>query len=654
MALKLGKTTTPTRSPLLHRQRRQQQQQQQQHVQHDRRQGGPATIPWPWILLSCIFALVGNQLLKVPSTNLGDLSSSSSYWFEPQNTPQPTRQHFSQRKVFSNMLTLPDDFVPRRSTNRGKVQGLKETTIHDLSSATGGCAKSLTFSLTRNNERPSTCTPLDVYDWVQLRIYVDGHPEPLVDSAVNHLFGIHHAHGDAKNQILMRPALDTIMYSVSSNGNLALKLPMPYAHSLKVTLTKLPQYQNDTTVYLWSFLEYEEYPRAGSFVEPLRLHVQEGVLETDLNQLQMAHASYTSARGYLVGFTLGVKLSDHGHDLLQDYFRNRTGRTTKPVDLWYHNGGEMLVLDQRDALRSSLMHGIGAEDSVWESCSPIHSRMLQAPTHGFQYAFGAAPTFASLQSAMEKPAYISLYKAYVDHHLLPFSTSMDLHMGNTEHFEYSSVTYWYSTLGNKHSSSAPSQRLVDRWTVCGPTRFNARDYDNGLEQTRSTLLLRSKLTSPRDSSCRVMAPGGSGDFLDLTYAMILPGRKTNAKLHSSARVSVYATIPYDRIAHLVVDTTSGGGSCIQLEIFHDDATLVWLNGDLVYYGNTRQGHQTFWSDPYQPRPNQDLELAMMVGNTENNNFRAWLVGVTAKSASCTLEAQWRGNNTIPLGEVSTV
>jgi hypothetical protein len=568
-----------------------------------------------------------------------------------------------QRKVFHSLLTLPKDFVARRDTNRGRLTTSSETVVHDIFGQEeqeqfgGGCMRTLSITMSKHAQRPATCTPIDVFDFVILRVYVNNNPEPSIEVVVNHLFGIHHS--DAVTvpgrRASKRRTMNNYLYSITANGAMILKIPAPFASGIKITMTKQNKNNAEDTlnniINFWSFLDYEEYPIPGSLQEPLRLHIREGVLDAQHNQLRLAHAY--NQRGYLLGFTMGVELTEEGKHRWLDGAPLQTQQTLKlqklqlpgaapreAVDKWFHNGGEMLVLDQTDPKRASLIHGIGAEDAFFETCSPLggDSKQMHSDTHGFQYALDKDRT--GITSALDRVDYVSAYRAFLDHDVIPFQKSFALHMGNTKYYEYSSVTYWYGSSQQQPSSSSSKSKsimpLVDTWQVCGQQSFLPSSYM--LDTYKMMITGQQPMTKDK---CKEIYTG-SDEFLDLMYTMIKPGSISNAE---NQRVSVYATISYERIEVILSSASSSSSSskilsCIQLEIFHDDFTLVWLVGELIYLGETRRGHGVSLSDPFQPNHGEDVEMAILMANTENNNFRAWLLGVTARPISCDEERQF--------------
>ena len=553
--------------------------------------------------------LLGSVAVVLVLQNLitsGQLSSASSSTrqLDSDNPSIPSQQ----RKVFHNLLTLPDDFIVRRNTQRGKLDTQEETLVHEVEPGKPGCMRTLSITMTNTHgNRPETCTFLDVFDKVILRMYVDGSTEPSVEVVLNSLFGIHHSDVGT-----IDPAANHL-YSVSSNGAHVLKVPAPFESGLKITF----QSTTEETLYYWSFLNYEEYTVA--MHEPLRLQIRPGVLDLSQNQLLLAQAY--EQHGYLLGFTMGVTVSKEEQDLVDD--------------LWFHNGGELLVLDHSIPERASLMRGLGSEDNFFETCTPTINKMPGTDTHGFQYALGRSKS--PMTHAVERADYVSAYRVFLNHDVIPFSSSLDFRIGNTEHYEYSNVAFWY---GSRPTPGTPPNLFTDRWEVCGKEEFNPDNFED-LDKARQELERRPMMRK----DCQEVRTSGS-DLLDLTYALTNHAIHGNEKISLGlvqARVSVYATISKEFIS-AILDSSSY--SCIQLQIYHDDVTIVWLENDLVYFGATRKGHDVSWSSPHYPTG--DVKVSMLVGNTENINYRAWTVGIMVKPVSCNANVRAGFNHSIPL------
>jgi hypothetical protein len=105
------------------------------------------------------------------------------------------------------------------------MQKHEETVVHEIVGQQG-CMRSnsLVQTMTRDNNRLGTCTPMDVFDFVVLRIYVDNDDdseEPSVEVVVNHLFGIHHTNAiTVSGSKSKRRTVNNYLYSIiTANGS---------------------------------------------------------------------------------------------------------------------------------------------------------------------------------------------------------------------------------------------------------------------------------------------------------------------------------------------------------------------------------------------------------------------------------------------------
>lgn len=121
---------------------------------------------------------------------------------------------------------------------------------------------------------------------------------------------------------------------------------------------------------------------------------------------------------------------------------------------------------------------------------------------------------------------------FLEHDIIPFQNSFSFDVGNTEFYESLSVLYWY---GSGLEETVHVGPLVDHWQVCDLRKFpQIGQYGNW----KNTTILTQPL---KRSNCKHI-DASDDSFLDLTYAMIHPGARTNGKLHKNAIISVFHNV----------------------------------------------------------------------------------------------------------------
>lgn len=493
------------------------------------------------------------------------------------------------RSEFHDMLTLPVLRYPNKISFRSCVSRENETVIADVKGP--GVVRMLWLVTGMGAEgRPARCVWTKDSLMMVLRVYFDNELTPSIESPLGALFGVYHDLQDAWGGPANSYGADNTLFKISENGALTLTIPMPFQRNLRVTLqNEVPE---DVKMRIWAQVSYDMFDPRCPFTETLRLKALYR-MEDRAVEYKPRHEPYMYKRsylvghgrgsGYLLGMTLGLTLNDTN-------------------DSWFHNGGEMIILDQTTNPR--VLKGTGGEDFFGTSCW-FHGHH-NFPDWGFLYGNGETQ--------------FSAYRFFVTDLTLPFNSEFYFTYGGNRDF-MQSLLYFYQRSG---SAMLPVQRAL-------PTVYS-----------------RLRL-APSDPSLHIPAPTGAFAYWNISKAQ--PIGEQHSADHAShvdewfflrpsfgfLSIGEYFFVYYSNEGYPVnrfvwarafYDNRGQETNALAV-ITHDDPFKLYVNRHSVYQEHSPlSGFHTF-EVPVRLLRGRNVFFAR-VTNMENTNARAFVFGLNLR------------------------
>lgn len=488
-------------------------------------------------------------------------------------------------------LHLPDAYESRRVSYRATIDQAKETEVARMDGA--GCLRHLWMTIASVREKPENGLA------ITLRIYFDGSRVPAVETPAAPFFGIHQGHAA---RYLNSPFLQ-----VTERAGFNAYFSMPYAKGMRVTL----QNGSKDPLIVWFQADYHQY-EAASFREPMRFHAVYRRVNPAQGYGKPFHLGHAEGQGFIAGASIGIRVFDRR-------------------DWWFHNGGELILLDGRRNT-AHLLHGIGGEDffgTAWGQ-EVFSNGCVGTP----YYDENPKPKEGEPQT------WFAAYR-FFEKDTIDFKDSFSFDYGTLAN-DMSGVLYWYQKGTAKpivrlpayadRMASAPvpdGKYDIDfppgrEWRLCGPfsaataAEFEHAEFpESGLIADQSqpaefgqyAAAVKQKLAQPFSSRWIADPVRSIFNFVDLTR-YFRPRLKTNAGF------------PVDVSAYAYTTVASPAAVARIMRIGHDDPLRVWHNGKLVYNGAAKNGFRTV-EIPVELARGENRFL-LKVANGDNMNYRAWV------------------------------
>eukprot|EP01039_Chlorochromonas_danica_P001490 gene1490-1624_t len=539
----------------------------------------------PAMMLSVTFgsrlALFGLLLALLP---LAIYSNLDHYSLRNSSTCPNTETVAS----FHSMLTLPKLRVPNKIAFRSCISRTLETVLADIEGP--GCIKLfwLVTGMGTSPSRPKRCVRTKDAMMMVLRIYYDDSPTPAVEAPLGAFFGIYHDHDDSWGNTFSGYGADNNLFKISENGAFTLVAPLPFAKRIKFTL--INEEPRDIRMRVWSQISYDMYDPRCPFPEPLRFHASYGMEDRRLLKphgqphefKRSYHVGHARGSGYLLGFTFGLTILDKR-------------------DAWFHNGGEVILLDPSTNPR--VLKGTGGEDFFGTSC--CFEKFHNFPDWGFMYG--------------NNSNHFSAYRFFTEEFQLPFVSDFSFEYGVLQDFTQS-VMYWYQhgpALTNSKRLPPLAQRLGEAvsedFAVPPPTGF-VTEWNISYTFPSSGFAAAIGHIQNVDTSYRRLAP---------TFGFLSVGEyffpfATNKAYPRDCFVWARGHYVIKQAEQL---------STLSLFVSRDDPLVLYINGKQVYSGlEALGGYHTFRVNSSAMVVGQN-EFLVQFSNTDNTNSRAFLFGL---------------------------
>jgi len=283
-------------------------------------------------------------------------------------------------------------------------------------------------------------------------------------------------------------------------------------------------------------------------------------------------------RGFVAGFFYGVRQLDSD-------------------DSWYHNGGDLWLLDGETDPHA--LRGVGGEDVFGYSFG----------LHESCYQWTGTPYHRKAEEG--QPTEIVAYRFFgVDP--IPFKSSLVLRFG-TRANDTQSVVYYY-----RHPSTAvPTVDSPKRWTILGPFACrSAEDFaraefpeKNPADWPASWQANFGQYRRKEPATFRPVETASEHTWVDFTRHLRPFGRANPGT--QPAAVSAYAT---------TMITCEKEGA-VNLLLGYDDWLKLWVNGELVAQREHNRGIATD-AIPAMLRPGEN-RILLKLSNSDNEQWRLW-------------------------------
>ena len=240
-----------------------------------------------------------------------------------------------------------------------------------------------------------------------LRIYWDGEESPSVEAPLPDLFGVHHN--------VSHYNINSTYLSVKEMGALVSYFPMPFSRSARVEVEAI---HRATFIYT---LDWHKY-LTDDFREKVRFHASWRRENPAPAWGEDFFVMDAVGRGYLLGFSLGLRLRSDEHR-------------------WTHAGSENLYIDGEatgeDGIAPHYLRAAGGENTFDTAFGGVRHT---PDTH----LFAGIPYFEykDVGRALARHE-VSAYKFYV-HDLMPFEKSLHFRWGSHSN-DMCMTAYWYQT-----------------------------------------------------------------------------------------------------------------------------------------------------------------------------------------------------------------
>lgn len=503
----------------------------------------------------------------------------------PDEGECPSRE---TQSTYFGLLNLPKEYISHKVSFRSCIHHHNETAIADIHGPGAVTQFWMVTGIGQRRQRPKMCVWTNDAMTLMLRIYVDGEKTPRVEVPLGPMFGIHHDVGD--NWGNSNPyGADNNLYKVSENGAFTFVAPIPFSKGCRITLQ---DESPDLTLRMriWAQVNYNAYDPRCPMPETMRLNaayriqdrakeyvVPEGRPELYKRAYVVGHGQ---GKGYLLGATFGFMIEDK-------------------YDWWFHNSGELIVLDPLTNPR--VMKGTGGEDFFLTSCW-FHEHH-NYPDWGFQSG--------------DNQNKFSAYRWFIGDVKVPFRSSFLFMYGQNRNF-VASTMYWY-----QEGEALPVNKA---YPLSQRTRQDPIDPSLRVDPPTGPIRYWNftpmhKMTHWGHSHFDVPVHFDEWTFIKPSFGIVTVGEyffKYGAGNEGyPADVFIWARAFYD----------SPKEQNVRLMITHDDPLEVYLNDFLVYNFSLSElpGMHSF--DVITTLDEGQNSFVVKVGNGENNNARAMLFGL---------------------------
>jgi len=312
-------------------------------------------------------------------------------------------------------LKLPERAIPRRVSQGGvRIPAGQPFVFADLQGP--GCIRRLWMTGVQPGRQYT------------IRIFFDGHETPHVEAPLSDFFGVMHNLA-ARNEPYR---LDTPFLAVKPKNGFTCYLPMPFAKSARIELTREAAADElaDSDVF-YGIVDWHDYPDE-VLKEPLRLCARwrrESPVRDYADDFILLDAD---GPGRLVGFVYGV-------DMLQSRQQMR----------WSHAGADNIYIDG-DTHQPAFLRGIGGEDTFGTS---FGGNEYQAQTS----LFSDMPFYVQKDAAGDQQK-LAGYRFFA-HDSIVFTKGIHVRFGARAH-DIASTVYWYAPAVRPYYKMPPlKQRL---------------------------------------------------------------------------------------------------------------------------------------------------------------------------------------------------
>jgi Protein of unknown function (DUF2961) len=504
------------------------------------------------------------------------------------------------------ILKFPEDYTSKRVSAQEWIGARQTITLGEMTGE--GCLKHF-WGTFHDAIRTSTLGQSLI-----LRVYTDGNDYPDVEVPFAAFFG--HFHQKKMGEIrspLMR---------VTDMGGCNSYFPMPFSNGMKVTLEN----ETDKSFDVYFQGDYHQY-QPGSLKEKRRFYARYRRQNPGDRYRTPYLAGFGRGEGFLAGLAIGMTVSDKS-------------------DGWYHNGGDMVLLDG-ETNSPSILNGIGGEDFFGNaygmgvySNGPVGCPYYILEDH--------APTFldfsediSKADDDLSKQPYLR-FGAYRHYLAAPirFHDSFALYFGAYKN-DISSVLYWYQSgfeidsytpllskekrrikaLVSSADLSQPVREL--NWSLCGPFALEAKEDFDQPEVPESSIDYSWR--QPADFGFYQIAREKGWSDMQTRWVRKVPSVQSflNFRPYFHTQGPTNFAFPKNTSAYAYTVIQSEEETTKTLRLGYDDPIRLWINGKMVFEGKQHLG---FYSEEIKVGFKKgENEVLVKVGNLENQNLRAWVI-----------------------------
>ncbi len=484
---------------------------------------------------------------------------------------------------FERLLDLPSDYTSHRVSRLDAIPSGETQTLLDIEGP--GAITHLWMTLGQHDPRG-----------VVLRMYWDDETAPSVEAPIADFFGV--GHGQLEPELYF----GTPCLAVAPKNGYNAYFPMPFRKHARVTVAN----ENGETLSDGGGVYFQaDYMAFAALPETTPYFHAQWRREAPA---QRRGAPYTILKALGEGFVAGVTLHV---------------RTLDRSDRWFHGGGDMLFIDGRTA--PEIIKGIGGEDFFGESWS---SALFAGPNAG---------------CTSQRNGEVSMYRFFLEGPPR-FSESVRVTYGALEN-EMTSVAYWYQRGPHAAFTVLPPREQRDPRSTIKPGEF-----DLGFAARPP---LEVALVGPFEGDIETKTPLDGMHPIDTSVALatnysrpyknIFPDpenrrvqwERAATDLHWLDLEAIYEPkMPFaggvqfmpNAIAYVLIRVNASDARAAILNVGHDDAVKVWLNGAVAADLAERSG---FGRDPIELNlrkgPN---EVLLKVANAWNTNFAAFALALS--------------------------
>ncbi len=304
--------------------------------------------------------------------------------------------------TIEDKLNLPEKYRYERVLDKFPMDAGERRIIAELEGP--GCIRHIYMT---SNDRRAQFRVVEGSRNFILRIFWDGEESPSVEAPLPDLFGVHYN--------VSHYNINSYYLSVSDMGALACYFPMPFARSARLEVEAIK-----SAKFIYT-LDWHKY-LTDEFDEKLRFHAswrRENPAPAWADDFFVMDAV---GRGYLIGFSLGVRL------------RSDEQR-------WSHAGSENFYIDGEatgeDGIVPHYLRAAGGENTFDTGFGGVNHIPNTHLYSGIPYL-----EYKDVGRALARHE-LSAYKFYV-HDLLPFEKSLHFRWGSHSN-DMCMTAYWYQT-----------------------------------------------------------------------------------------------------------------------------------------------------------------------------------------------------------------